>query len=197
MVHIALASDFAERWGKLKDMEERVGRKGFDPLKVLGKADHEIRGLACNLMPDGALFVAAGDKAGGIYVTCVDVLTGETRAGRSFRKSPPLTPSSSEHRVVDVLQIAGSGADAWLIAGTRGNGAWRVPVQAILSDDDDLPYEQLTGSQGVVRRLMLDGNILWAAIDTRLMAWTLDNADAQLSVRLELGARITAMVHFP
>jgi hypothetical protein len=192
IAEVGTADDFAESWNKLKAMEDRVRRKGFNQGRVLGEAGHEIRGLTSHHLPDGTLFVAAGDKAGGIYVTCVDAITGEPQGGE-FRKLPPLDQDAYEDRVVDVLRVAGNSEDPWLIVGTRGDGAWCVRVQAIL-DGANLHFERLPGSEGgVVRRLMVDGETVWAAVDTKLMAWNLGSSSIAPVTEIELGVRVTAI----
>ncbi|HEY2739242.1 MAG TPA: hypothetical protein VGK45_12625, partial [Thermoanaerobaculia bacterium] len=67
---------FSSRWERLTDLAEHVFRKGFDEGRVLGRAGHEIRGLACHLLEPGRLLVLAGDKLGGWYAGTFDPASG-------------------------------------------------------------------------------------------------------------------------
>lgn len=186
---------FNEKWQQLVAMEERVGRKGFTKGELIGTAEHEIRSLVTQVLSDRAVFVAAGDKNGVIYTGCFDRETGRAVHGSPWRKLPHLRFRSGGHRVVDVLQIVQTGSGARLVVGTRGNGAWMLPLDALIAGESGVQAEQLVESANAcVRRLLYDdvSASLWCGAETRCIAWSLSGRLPEVIADVELGGRATA-----
>ncbi|HSL82267.1 MAG TPA: hypothetical protein VLF66_05790, partial [Thermoanaerobaculia bacterium] len=93
-----------------------------------------------------------------------------------------------------------------VVAATRGNGAWLVPLEAIIAaledegtGDSDTPIAgaiQLPGSAAQpVHRLLFDQSTgtLFAGVGTSLLAWSLRQGELDPSLDLKLGCQVAAL----
>ncbi|HET8799448.1 MAG TPA: hypothetical protein VFO89_17310, partial [Thermoanaerobaculia bacterium] len=185
---------FDRPWSKLVEMEEQVRRKGFGKGTILGQAGHEIRSVAHYLSSPSNLFIAAGDKAGVLNVGCFDLETGAPANGGTWRPLLALPSRDGASHVIDVLQIADTLHGPRLIIGTRGNGAWILPLDRLIAGDHATPAQLPFSENRAVRRLLFDqrSQTLWAAADTRCLAWDFSSLEVDPVVDVELDARATA-----
>lgn len=188
-------AEFASRWERLTDLAEHVFRKGFDKGQVLGKAGHEIRGLACHLLDPGRLLVLAGDKLGGWYAGTFDPVSGAP-ANLPWHELPSVHCGDVRH-VIDVLQIVIWQSEPAVVVGSRGGGACLAPLAAVSQPGwQGEGLVRLPEGDGTpIRKLLFDpaGQTLWAAAGTELLVWSLAEAAPRLVYRESLGFRVTAL----
>lgn len=190
-------SDVAPLLERLGAMEVRVGHRGFDDGVVLGSpAAHEIRALTCHPRADRTLVIASGDKRGAIRIGLFAADNGAPLNDAPWRVLPALPTADGYHRVVDALCAVTSERGDALVAATRGNGVWLLPMDMALDASVPFAPRQLSGSEGrVVRRLLYDAHsrTVWGAVETRLVGWQLDGAEARIVAEVDIGARATAL----
>lgn len=188
-------AEFACHWERLTDLAEHVFRKGFDKGQVLGKAGHEIRGLACYLLDPGHLLVLAGDKLGSWYAGTFDPVSG-VPANLPWHELPSVHCGNDRH-VIDVLKIVFWQSEPAVVVGSRGGGACLAPLAAVSQPGwQGEGLVRLQEGEGTpIRRLLFDPatQTLWAAAGTELLVWSLTEATPRLVYRESLGFRVTAL----
>lgn len=164
---------------ELSDLGDRVFRKGLSRGRLLGRARHEVRGLAVMDVGGGRSLAVAGDKSGAWYRVVFEAATGDVVV--PMESLPPL-PTEGPRRVVERLfPITWRDRPALCVV-TRGGGAWLVTVDAVLGNPADLRAVPLPSSTGrTVGRMTFDprAGTLFGAIGDELLAWDLRTAETE------------------
>ena len=190
-------------WQFLRRLSTQVYRKGFDLGGPIGKADHEIRGLAAHPLGDNRYVALAGDKKGFLYAAELKVTPDSFESppelgGNRFGWRRLATIPGKHHRVIDEIVLVPRAEGTAVVVATRGEGAWITQVDSLLSSSPNKEFDgkQLPASEGkVVRELLFDpiAGALWAAADQSLLCWSLGSSGPELSQKIDLDCRVTAL----
>ncbi|HEV7515815.1 MAG TPA: hypothetical protein VGR07_05920, partial [Thermoanaerobaculia bacterium] len=170
---------------------------GLGEEEILGRTAHEVRGLACHPLDDRQVLVLAGDKLGKWWAGAYSP-AAPAPAALAWRELPRIPSPGERLRVIDRLTVVPWLRGHAVVVGTRGNGAWLAPLEAVLdpgwSNSGDLrPLPESDGKK--VRRLLFDPTsaTLWAAAGCELVIWSLAGPEPRTVRRERLGYRVTAL----
>ncbi len=117
---------------ELVAIARRIRQRGLGDPNPLIQGAHEIRGLCWHPLGNHRYLVFAGDKMGRWYRAELD-LSMPGQVGECLAL-PPVPDADDRSRVIDRLLTVPWNGGHGVVLGTRGAGAWIVPMESLVGE---------------------------------------------------------------